>query len=453
LGPLHGVPVTIKECFFVEGTDATVGVERLRNHPSKRDSPLVRRLCESGAIVLGKTNVPQLMAYHESDNPVYGRTNNPWNLNRGPGGSSGGEAAIIAACGSPLGLGNDLGGSLRHPAHVCGIAGFKPTSGWPPLSGCEENFPGLLGLVVQPGPMARCVEDLTLAMRVLTVPEPPAASESDAPPRPWREPAEVRLEGLRVATWEDDGVFRPSPAIRRAVREAAEALRGRGVEVEPFTPPDMRRMMRCYLGVLTSDGGASLKRLLGRSRRDWRIRRMLAAMSVPRWMGPSLAAILRRMGQERMARAATAGGARSADGYRRLGGELRGFARRFTNELRVGRFDAMLLPVHGLPALAHGGAQYAISASSYSFLANVLNAPAGAVPITRVRPGEESDRPDGVDWIERGAKLIERGTAGLPVGVQLIAPPWRDDVTLALMQALEEAFRDRPDYPRRPPEL
>ena len=121
VGALHGVPVTIKECFFVESTDCCLGVDGLKNRQSDRDGVMVQRLKDAGAVVLGKTNVPQMMLWHECVNPVYGRTNNPWNVDRTPGGSSGGEAAILAAGGSYLGLGNDLGGSLRVPAHFSGI--------------------------------------------------------------------------------------------------------------------------------------------------------------------------------------------------------------------------------------------------------------------------------------------------------------------------------------------
>ena len=129
LGPLHGVPISVKECFFVADTDSCLGVEGLTNRPSEEDGRMVQRLKEAGAVVLGKTNIPQMMLWHECVNPVYGRTVNPWNTERTPGGSSGGEAAILAAGGSYLGLGNDLGGSLRVPAHFTGIFSLKPTNG------------------------------------------------------------------------------------------------------------------------------------------------------------------------------------------------------------------------------------------------------------------------------------------------------------------------------------
>jgi fatty acid amide hydrolase len=164
-GPLHGVPVTLKECFDLAGTPSTFGLPQRATHRATADDPYVVRLRRAGAIVLGKTNVPQLLLYIESDNPVYGRTSNPWNLDRTPGGSSGGEGAIIAAGGSPLGLGSDLGGSIRFPAHFCGIHGLKPTSG-------RLNFlnkvllPGMEGVRDQAGPLARRVETSSAGLPV-----------------------------------------------------------------------------------------------------------------------------------------------------------------------------------------------------------------------------------------------------------------------------------------------
>src|SRR5262245_27966182 len=168
LGPLHGVPVTVKECFHLAGTKATIGITSpAYQEPAIADGVMVSRLRRAGAIVLGKTNLPQLMIWHECDNPVYGRTNNPWDLGRTPGGSTGGEAAIIAAQGSPLGLGNDLGGSIRVPCHFCGIHGLKPTSFRLTRRGSESTLKGFGAIVTQPGPMARSVDDLWLMLQIL----------------------------------------------------------------------------------------------------------------------------------------------------------------------------------------------------------------------------------------------------------------------------------------------
>ena len=228
LGPLHGVPITIKESFDVAGTPSTAGLTHHAGHRAAEDAPTVARLRAAGAIVLGKTNVPQLLMSNEADNPLYGRTNNPWDLGRTPGGSSGGEAALVAARGSALGLGSDIGGSVRLPAAACGICALKPTTDRLTIRGHFNPIPGQQIIRVQPGPMARHVEDLALALRVLAE---PAEQANDVPPVPLREPADS-VRGLRIVFFTGNGFFSCSPAFRRAVREAAEALRARGAEVE-----------------------------------------------------------------------------------------------------------------------------------------------------------------------------------------------------------------------------
>src|SRR5262249_49918030 len=172
LGPLHGVPITIKEQFMLKDTPSTWGLPSQANWRAEADGPLVARLREAGGIVLGKTNIPQLLYYNEADNPVYGRCNNPWDPERTPGGSSGGEAAIVSAGGSALGIGGDLGGSLRVPAHFCGICTLKPTSlrltnlDNPPHLGAH----GQEAIINQDGVLARSVADLALGMRILAAP-------------------------------------------------------------------------------------------------------------------------------------------------------------------------------------------------------------------------------------------------------------------------------------------
>src|SRR5216683_5227311 len=206
-GPLHGVPITVKECFNVAGTPSTAGLTARSGHRAVTDAPLVARFRQAGAIIVGKTNVSQLLMYVESDNPVYGRTNNPWDMERSPGGSSGGEGAIVAAHGSALGLGTDIGGSVRVPAHCCGIHSLKPTPGRLTVSGTVDIVgPAARAAIPDSGGLlARSVADLGLALGVLSPPADGACSLGD----------------IRVGFYDDDGYFPASPAIRRAVREAA----------------------------------------------------------------------------------------------------------------------------------------------------------------------------------------------------------------------------------------
>src|SRR5438128_8580572 len=167
LPPLHGLPVTLKECIDLAGTPSTFGLRGLARNFAQKDEAHVARLRRAGAIIIGKTNAGQLLLMLETDNPVYGRTNNPWNLARSAGGSSGGEGAIIAAGGSALGLGTDLGGSCRVPAAFCGIAGFKPTKGRADDPGRYSVPPGERAVTSQIGILARYVEDIALGLNVM----------------------------------------------------------------------------------------------------------------------------------------------------------------------------------------------------------------------------------------------------------------------------------------------
>ncbi len=449
LGPLHGVPITIKECFHVAGTPSTEGVSRFAREIMPADAPLVRRLRRAGAIVLGKTNVPQLMLLHETDNPLYGVTNNPWNLARVPGGSSGGEAAIIAAGGSPLGLANDIGGSIRYPAHVCGICGIKPTSLRLTNAGVRDNLRGMEAIVPQPGPLARRVEDLYTALRVLmTLDE--GEIDPQMAPVPLGDPADVDVAGLRIGFWVDDGFFPPAPAVARAVSAAAEALRARGAHVEPFEPPDVRRCVSLYFGLLSADGGADAARIIGSDACDWRIKQLLRLGRTPGWLRALLRAGLSAFGQQRTAELLGMIGRQSADGYWRLSRARADYAQHFFDVWAAAGLDALVCPPHALPALLHGSTSELPLAGSYGYWANVLGVPAGVVPITRVREDEVSPRSAGRDRVLRAAAEVERGSLGLPVGVQVAARPWREDVALAVMQALETDFQSHDDFPSTP---
>ncbi len=447
-GPLHGVPMTIKEQFLMAGTATTFGLAREAGHRAKADGPLIRRLREAGAIFLAKTNVAQLLFYVESDNPVYGRTNNPWDLTRTCGGSTGGEAALIAAQASPLGIGGDIGGSIREPAHFCGIAGFKPTSGR--LTNLDTRggiFPAGQGAILaQPGPMARTVEDLDLAMKILAAPGLERIDPSLAPV-PWHDPATIEVSRLRIAVDDDDGYFSASPAIRRVVVAAADALRRAGAKVEPWTPPDVAEAMRLFFGILTADALDSLRRALGSDPPEPQLELYLKACALSAEDRATTVGELRAAGQVHIAALIAAVGARSAESYWRLVEDQGRYRARFLEQLDRGRFDAIISPPAALPALRHGDTAALPDYDSYARVFNVLGFPAGVVAAGRVRPGEESDRAPTRDGVLIRAREVELGSAGLPVGVQVAARPWRDDVVLAVMAVLEEHFKQQPDFP------
>lgn len=451
LGPLHGVPVTIKEQFRVKGTQITLGAANKIGNVYEAEGPLVRKLRQSGAIILGKTNVLQTLSGWETDNRVYGRTNNPWNLERSPGGSSGGESAMIAARASAMGLAADLGGSIRVPAHFCGLHGLKPTSGrltnddFPP----ELLVAGQEAVIQQPGPIARTVADVRLAMELFasTSLQP---TEDLVAPVPWADPCAIQVEQLRLGMYTDNGYFPASPAVRRAVEDAAGALREQGATVVPFAPPDFSEGVRIFLGAASAGGGENFRRLLGDEKPIPLVADLLRAIWTRRSVLRLIARVSAARGQRYLADVLGSLGRRPTAEYLELVDARCRYRLRFDQSLADANLDAVLCPPFALPAVTHGTSQNLFPAAADSIVYSVLGTPAGVVSLTKVRPGEESDRPVGKDMAEITAQQVEQGSAGLPVGVQIVARHWREDIVLAVMEALEAYFDSLPDYPSEP---
>jgi aspartyl-tRNA(Asn)/glutamyl-tRNA(Gln) amidotransferase subunit A len=238
IGPLHGVPVTIKEAIAVAGLPWTNGSRLWADRIAETDAGSVRRLRAAGAIVLGKTNIPEFCAWYDSDNDVYGRTSNPHAAERTPGGSSGGESAALAASLSPLGLGSDLGSSIRQPAAWTGVFGLKPSRGLVPLAGhAGFGLPLAWQMFATIGPLARSVDDLELVLPILAGHALAAAS---AVP-------------LRVAVYEEDGLQPVARACRAAVRRAAAALAEAGHAVVDAAPPRLAEARSVYDHLLVTE--------------------------------------------------------------------------------------------------------------------------------------------------------------------------------------------------------
>ena len=352
LAPLAGLPVTIKECFDLAGTASTFGLPSRRAIMEAEDDPYVAALRAAGAIPIAKTNVPQLLIYTESDNPLYGRTNNPWNMERSCGGSSGGEAALIAAGASPLGLGNDIGGSLRIPAAFCGIASIRPTAGRTP-DRCGHGLPiGQQVIVSQVGPMAKRVEDLVMALRIIE-----RGRDALLEPGPeLGDPASVELACLRFATFTDDGEFPVAPAARRAVAEAAQMLIAAGAKRVEWRKPALSQVNDLFFACLSADRGSALKRMLRGNRVDGRIRSLLLTGQTPSWLRGILRAALGAMGQRHAATLVRRLSSGSADAYWQTVEAMVRFRRDFLQSLDTagGPIDLILCPAYAVPAQRHG---------------------------------------------------------------------------------------------------
>jgi fatty acid amide hydrolase len=447
LPPLAGVPITIKECLDLAGTPSTFGIVSRARSNATNDDPYVGRLRAAGAIVLGKTNAAQLLIFTETDNPLYGRTSNPWDLARSAGGSSGGEGAIVAAGGAALGVGTDIGGSVRIPAAFCGIAGIRPTAGRLPDMGRLSVPIGQTAIASQVGLLARCVEDLALGLDVLSDGD---GGPTLAPPVPSKDWA-VDLRKLRVGTFIDDGVMTPAPACRRAVEEAASMLAAAGATIVPWQPPPVATALAIWLGCMSADGGRGMKRLVRGEKVDKRAALFLSLSAMPQALRSIVAPLLELFGQPRMGGTLRLFAPGDAGRYWRMAEAAVDYRHAFHDAMKgSGAIDLVLCPAYGVPAVHHGASADLPVAGAYSLLAPVLGFPAGVVPVTRVRADEESDRPQTRDRVERTARRAEQGSAGLPVGVQLIARPWQEHVALAAMAAVERAARAQPDYPHTP---
>lgn len=385
-GVLHGVPMTIKDSFDTTNVISTGGTLGRKDYIPTEDATVVARLKAAGAILLGKTNVPELTLSPETDNLIYGETKNPHDLSRSPGGSSGGAAAIIAVGGSSFDIGTDYGGSIRTPAHFCGICGIKPTSGRVPRTGNIIPF-GVSSVdsFQQVGPMARYIEDLTLILPIISGVD---GRDPGIVPVPLGDPNEIDVKSLRIAFHTDNGIITPTQETVDVVRAAAKILADRDAVVEEKCPDDIERTFEMRKKLSRGDGGAWVKRLLDYYGTD------------------TPTSSLARYGESPV---------ESVVEYTQLLAEWDQFKSRMLSFMQ--QYDAMICPANAFPAPPLGTLLEPDNYLGISYVAayNLLGYPAVVI---------------------RGGTSPE----GLPIGVQIVASPWREDVALAIAAHLETAF-------------
>jgi amidase len=391
-GPLHGVPVSIKSSISVRSLRWETGSKLRHGIVAANDAPLVARLRDSGAIILGTSNCPELLMAWETDNLLYGKTNNPWDLSRTAGGSSGGEAAAIASGCSAGGVGSDGGGSIRVPAHFCGICGLKPTSGRIPSTGHFPTSVGPFALLGVVGPMARTVADLKILFEIMQGPDD---GEALAAPVPVLWPGLQDLKKLRIGYFEDDGRTPVAAETRSTVRIAAEILKGAGFDVRPFRPEGLQKAQRLWWQLFGGAGAMLLGPML-KGRED-ELSPLLKQFSG--WTAaekPHTAQSLLETWIERDI----------------LRAEI-------LEQMR--EYPVLLSPVASIPAFRHGERSWSIDGKTVAYLDawsycewfNLLGMPAAVVPLAR-------------------------SSEGLPIGVQIAAKPWEEEVVLSVAEVLEK---------------
>ncbi len=438
LGPLAGLPISIKENLDMTGRASTLGIVARRHQLSRSDAGMVRAVRDADGVIIGRTNVPQLLLSHETRNPVFGVTNNAHSAKHAPGGSSGGEASALACGFSVLGVGTDIGGSIRVPAHFSGIAGLKPTLDRWSNRGSNGALVGQEVVRSQTGPMARTAADVAFLFRALD-PVRMASFDPLVPPLPVRDPHAIDPRTLRVGFYVDDGLIMPGAAVTRAVHQAAKWLEGAGVSVVPFTPPLPRDAVAVYLAALGSDAGHTAFRQLAGTALESTLAPLKQAASLPSPIRSTLIRALRALGEERAAWLLAQGGEKPVHELWRLTKLARDYRLTLCDAMAKAQVDVLLCPAHATAAVPHTlGGQFLLAGSS-SMLFNLVQFPAGVLPVTRVSPSETERHALPNDRFERIAVQVEAQSEGLPIGVQVVSTPFRDEEVLAVMLLLERA--------------
>ncbi len=397
-GPLSGLPVTIKSSIAVAGYRCETGSLLHRGYTPHENATVVDRLTKAGAIILGTTNCPEFLMAYESDNRLYGRTANPWDLERTAGGSSGGEAAAIAAGLSAAGLGSDSGGSVREPAHFSGICSLKPTPGRIPARGHLPSCDGPFSILGAIGPMARTIRDVTLLFITLAGQD---GLDPVSPPISLRNESLDDLRRVPIAFFEDDGLIPVTPETRQAVRDAARALSTQGFKVSPFRPHALEEARLLWWKFFVR-GGAMLLDPLVHSRQSDLSPTFADFLSIAHREPPlsSQELLTAWMDCDRV--------------RRKLLAEMESF-------------PILLCPVCAIPAFRHGERSWTVDGQQVDYLDamrftqwfNLLGGPAAVVP-------------------------VGSSPQGLPIGVQVAGRPFEDERVLGIAAAIEAAFGYRP---------
>jgi Asp-tRNA(Asn)/Glu-tRNA(Gln) amidotransferase A subunit family amidase len=396
--PLLGLPMTVKSSIATAGYRCETGSVLHRGLVPKEDAVAVARMRSAGAVILGTTNCPEFLMAYETDNLLYGKTCNPWSLEHNAGGSSGGEAAAIAAGMSAGGIGSDSGGSVREPAHFTGICSLKPTSSRIPAKGHLPPCVGPFSILGAVGPMARTMADVKLMFAALS-----GCDDCDpsGAPLPLREVKDAELKAKPIAVLEDDGLIPVTAETRAAVRSAAKALEARGFEVRPFRPASLEAARRLWWIFFVRCGRMFLEPLVHNKEEQ---------------LSGTFRYYLETARREPLL---------TADQILHAWTECDHLRSVMLHELAG--YSALITPVCAVPAFRHGEREWVIDGSRVEYFEamrftqwfNLLGAPAAVVPVSK-------------------------SLDGLPIGVQVVGRPYQDEAVLRVAEMLDEEFGYRP---------
>jgi fatty acid amide hydrolase len=444
--PLQGLPISVKECLAMTGKVTTAGIPARKAAVTPNDAAMITLLKEAGAVLIGRTNLSQNMIYAESSNSLFGATSNPFSSRHTPGGSSGGEGAAVASGMSALGVGTDIGGSVRIPAAFCGLYGLMPTLDRWPLWGSVPGIPGQESIRGVAGPLARTAADLRL---LTTAFDPARAAQLDprTPPLSWAPKDHIR--GKVFGKLVHDGVLAPATALSRALDDACAALEARGARIVPYRSPLFEEATYLYLAVMSADGAKTLLEVNGDGPFDAPLQGLLRIAKLPRTMRLSVARVMELKNEKRAARSLRAMGEKPVAELWKLQARMRQLRAEVLNDWAAQGLDGVVCPPGATSALPHGGSRDFALGMTYTFVWNLLHFPAGIAPVTTVRADETRGR-SVEDRFDKLAAAVDNASVKLPAGVQIVARPYHDELILDALDALDAELRPRPDYPITP---
>ncbi|XP_066479884.1 vitamin D3 hydroxylase-associated protein-like [Tiliqua scincoides] len=444
-GLLYGVPISIKDSIDCKGHDSTLGLVKRLNKPAAADAVVVQVLKQQGAVPFVKTNVSQTLLNFDCSNLIFGQTVHPLDHTKSPGGSSGGDAALVKSGGSILGIGTDVGGSIRIPAAFCGICGFKTTGNRLSKKGIIPSIRGQKSAIAGAGPMARDVDSLALCLRALLC-EDMFQLDPTVPPIPFNEQVFTSSQSLRIGYYTSDTFLEPSPSMGRAVLETKQLLEKAGHTLVPFKPIRMEHFMfNIFSRGMFADGGATFLESFKGESEDPKIKEMVMLTRIPDCLKSVLSWIIGPI-SPRLSKGLKNIRNRSVKELWELHTEIEEYRQEFIAEWKKLDLDVLLCPTLG-PAFTIGFPGKVSVASCYTMLYNYLDFPAGVVPVTTVTKEDEEDLKSlkgyyGDMWDRNFAKAVEKGV-GLPVAVQCVALPWQDELCLRFMKEVEKLTQDK----------
>ncbi|XP_063155914.1 fatty-acid amide hydrolase 1-like [Candoia aspera] len=444
-GLLYGIPVSIKDSINCKGCDSTLGFTKRLFQPAEEDAVVVQVLKHQGAIPFVKTNVPQSLLSYACSNPIFGQTVHPMDHTKSPGGSSGGEGALIKSGGSILGIGTDVGGSIRIPSGFCGICGLKTTSNRISKKGIVPSIPGQRSVFAGMGPMSRDVDSLALCLRALLC-KKMFQLDPTVPPLPFDEQVYTSSAPLRIGYYVTNSYSMPSPSMRRAVLETKELLEINGHVLVPFEACDMSYFMsNLNTASFFVDGGATFLQSFEGEPEDPNLKAVLLLLRLPYWIRRVLSWIIRPI-NIRMSRNLRNVRKRSIKELWKYHLEVEEWCREFTAEWKRLELDVLLCPAIG-PAFKMGLSGILPELISYTILYNYLDFPAGVVPVTTVtKEDEEELKSFKGHYNDSGDKLFAKAvkeSVGLPVAVQCVALPWQEELCLRFMKEVEMLTKEK----------